>query len=98
MYFHFQLYQTSEGKSYITEEQLEQCEQFVHKCVELCWLMAVNDPPVHMFSDMKSGESIDTTYFRHFTSSGDYAEYVVWPALLLSKKGPVISKGVVQAI
>ncbi|XP_076117657.1 uncharacterized protein LOC143085280 isoform X3 [Mytilus galloprovincialis] len=92
------LYQTSEGKSYITEEQLEQCEQFVHKCVELCWLMAVNDPPVHMFSDMKSGESIDTTYFRHFTSSGDYAEYVVWPALLLSKKGPVISKGVVQAI
>ncbi|XP_063413723.1 girdin-like isoform X3 [Mytilus trossulus] len=92
------LYQTSEGKSYITEEQIEQCEQFVHKCVELCWLMAVNDPPVHMFSDMKSGESIDTTYFRHFTSSGDYVEYVVWPALLISKKGPVISKGVVQAI
>ena len=60
--------------------------------------MAVNDPPVHMIGDLKSGEVIDTNLFRHYTTSGDYVEYVVWPALLLNKQGPVISKGVVQAI
>lgn len=90
------LYQTSEGKGYITEEQVEQCEHFVNKCVELCWFMAVGDPPVVMSGDMKSGETIDTNLFRFYTKSGEYSEFVVWPALLLTKQGPVISKGVVQ--
>lgn len=87
-----------EGKGYITEEQIDQCEQFVNKCVELCWLMAVSNPPVYMLGDLKSGELIDSNLFRHFTKSGDYSEYVVWPALLLHKNGPVMCKGVVQAI
>lgn len=60
--------------------------------------MAVSDPPVYMLGDLKSGELIDSNLFRHFTKSGDYLEYVVWPALLLHKNGPVMCKGVVQAI
>lgn len=61
-------------------------------------MMAVNDPPVSMHCDVKSGETVDTNTFRFFTNSGEFVEYLVWPALLLNKNGPLISKGVIQAI
>ncbi|KAL5012979.1 hypothetical protein ScPMuIL_011530 [Solemya velum] len=69
---------------------------FVNKCVELSWLMCLQDPPVVLDCSAKRGDNFDNTLFRHYTKSGDTVDYLVWPALRLYNGGPVICKGVVQ--
>ncbi|XP_061184460.1 uncharacterized protein LOC133192473 [Saccostrea echinata] len=72
------------------------CELFVDKCVELCWMMHIQDPP--MVLDFGSSDIVDKNMFRLFTRSGDVVDFVVWPAVLLHENGPLVQKGVVQPI
>nr|XP_022321626.1 uncharacterized protein LOC111123530 [Crassostrea virginica] len=70
-------------------------EPFVNRCVELCWMMHIQDPP--MVLDFGStAEIVDKNVFRFFTRSGELVDFVVWPAVLLHDNGPLIQKGVVQ--
>ncbi|XP_061184514.1 uncharacterized protein LOC133192537 [Saccostrea echinata] len=70
------------------------CESFVDMCIELCWMMHVQDPP--MVLDFGSSEIVDKNMFRLFTRSGEIVDFVVWPAVLLHENGPLVQKGVVQ--
>ncbi|XP_062586427.1 uncharacterized protein LOC134248029 [Saccostrea cucullata] len=70
------------------------CEPFVDTCVELCWMMHVQDPP--MVLEFGSSEIVDKNMFRFFTRTGDIVDFVVWPAVLLHENGPLVQKGVVQ--
>ena len=69
---------------------------FYKKCVELCWCMAIKDPPMYLDEDIPPGTVMDKNTYREFTKSGEIVEYVVWPALRLHKDGPVLYKGVIQ--
>lgn len=71
---------------------------FIKKCVEICWLMGMQDPPVVMESSIQRGGNFDKELFRHYTKSGDIIDYLVWPALRLYDGGPVLCKGIVQPI
>ncbi|OWF41866.1 uncharacterized protein LOC110461834 [Mizuhopecten yessoensis] len=63
-------------------------------CVELCWYMCLQDPPVAMMADITTKSTKD--HFRAYTRSGKYLGFVVWPALLLHENGPLLYKGVAQ--
>ncbi|XP_052280641.1 uncharacterized protein LOC127878196 isoform X2 [Dreissena polymorpha] len=67
---------------------------YYNKCVDVCWLAAVQDPP--LFMNFIPGEKFDTTLFKDYTTRGPYVEFLVWPALHLHENGPLLSKGVAQ--
>ncbi|KAL5012617.1 hypothetical protein ScPMuIL_011168 [Solemya velum] len=73
-------------------------DQYVLKCVELFWLMCVQDPPVTLGPDPEVGDKFDLMYYRYYTATGSTVKYVVWPPLLLYDGGPILSKGVAQPI
>lgn len=78
------------------EKVIEACTSYITKCVELCWLMRVQDPPVCLTWDVPEDKSFNTEVYRAYTKSGHHIEYVVWPAMYLYEGGPVLMKGVAQ--
>ncbi|XP_052811945.1 trichohyalin-like isoform X2 [Mya arenaria] len=70
-------------------------ERFYRSCVELCWLMSVQDPPV-VFDTPKTGGKFDSDRYRTYTKTGNQLDYVVWPPMLLHAGGPLLAKGVAQ--
>ncbi|XP_060078873.1 uncharacterized protein LOC132558343 [Ylistrum balloti] len=69
---------------------------YVDKCLEVSWLACIQDPPLEIFSDFPLYSKVDLNIARIYTKSGEYVEYVIWPALLLSNDGALLSKAVVQ--
>ncbi|XP_053399681.1 uncharacterized protein LOC123557348 isoform X2 [Mercenaria mercenaria] len=70
---------------------------YLQKCLELCWLMAIQDPPVHLKCEgCKKGDRFDKNMFKEFTQAGPFIIYTVWPAVFLEKDGALLCKGVVQ--
>ncbi|KAK3602823.1 hypothetical protein CHS0354_026374 [Potamilus streckersoni] len=74
----------------------EKVEIYSKKCFELCWLMSIQDPPIVLSKDPETGAHFDSNLYRCYINSGDNVDYVVWPALLLHKDGPVLAKGVTE--
>ncbi|KAH3838955.1 uncharacterized protein LOC127877920 [Dreissena polymorpha] len=71
--------------------------KFWLKCMELCWLMVIQDPPVSMDARTSHlGEVFDLASYRPYTQSGKYIEFIVWPTLRLTENGPLLYKGVAQ--
>lgn len=70
---------------------------FFEKCIRLCWLMAIQDPNMHLEEDIQPGSKFDKNIYKEFVRSGDKVRYVVWPAMFLHRDGPLLYKGVVQA-
>lgn len=70
---------------------------FFEKCIRLCWLMAIQDPNMHLEEDLQPGSKFDKNIYKEFVRSGDKVRYVVWPAMFLHRDGPLLYKGVVQA-
>ena len=68
-------------------------------CVEVTWFMCIQDPPMAFVDRINRGAEFETDYFRKFKGSGgNKFDYLVWPALLLYKGGPLVVKGVAQPI
>ncbi|CAG2238399.1 unnamed protein product [Mytilus edulis] len=78
--------------------QLPKVLDFTRKCAELCWFMCVNEPPLVLEYENIEGNPIDRSKFNLYDRNGSVAEYVVWPALLLHKHGPILAKGAVQPL
>ncbi|CAC5390525.1 unnamed protein product [Mytilus coruscus] len=78
--------------------QLPKVLDFTRKCAELCWFMCVNEPPLVLEYENIEGNPIDRSKFNLYDRNGSVAEYLVWPALLLHKHGPILAKGAVQPI
>lgn len=80
----------------ITCDKLKSCNRvmdFVKSCTRLCWYMSIQEPPVHMVTNV---DAKSLYMFRAYTRSGDVIDYVVWPSLLLKEDGPLLYKGVAQ--
>ena len=69
---------------------------FVTKATALCWLMCIQDPPMVLCFTGQKGKKFDAKLFRHYTETGKYTDFVVWPALLLHEGGSLLSRGVAQ--
>ncbi|XP_062620658.1 uncharacterized protein LOC134282253 [Saccostrea cucullata] len=67
-------------------------EAYLKACVEICWFMCVQDPPMVLIIPEK-GETIDTKLFKVYKTSGDTVDICVWPALQINENGSVVCKG-----
>ncbi|KAK3580458.1 hypothetical protein CHS0354_035500 [Potamilus streckersoni] len=94
-------------KSKLEKEIYEFLSDYIGKCVTICCNMCTKDPPMYLdFGDWKqtsqSGDEtpanmpFDKLKFVTYTKSGDYIDYVVWPAVYLYENGPLMRKGVAQ--
>ena len=72
--------------------------KYTGRSVELCWLMAIQDPPMLLNFGPAHNEDMDTNTFRAFTRTGKKVDFVVWPAVYLYKDGPLVHKGVLEPI
>ncbi|KAK3602820.1 hypothetical protein CHS0354_026371 [Potamilus streckersoni] len=81
------------GESRLRETKLK---IYSEKCFYLCWLMSIQDPPVVLSEKPERGTHFDNNLYKCYINSGDNIDYVVWPALLLHKDGPLLAKGVAQ--
>ncbi|XP_052722354.1 uncharacterized protein LOC128193129 isoform X1 [Crassostrea angulata] len=70
--------------------------QFVEKCSQLCWMMAIQDPPMFLNFGPQKDSVIDKNVFRLYTKTGEKVDFLVWPAVFLHEDGPIVQKGVLQ--
>ena len=75
---------------------LKKVQQYTAKCLEVCWLMNMCDPPIAIGSPPAKHSVIDSTDYKEFMRSGTFVNYVVWLPLYLHKNGPLLQKGVAQ--
>lgn len=69
---------------------------FFKSCVNICWKMVIQDPPMFLHPGVKKGGTFDKSVYREYTSSGQKVVFTVWPALYLHEGGPLLQKGVVK--
>ena len=69
---------------------------YIKRCIELCWLMVVQDPPMAMITDVGEDCKYDKSKFREYTKTGPFIDYIVWPAVLIQEGGDMMAKGVAQ--
>ena len=81
-----------------TKDLVSKLTPFILKCVELCWFMVIQTPPLYINTQRKSvpGEQFNNDLFKFYTDTGDKLDYVVWPPLYLKEDGAVLCKGVAQ--
>ena len=59
-------------------------------------MMFLQSPPVCLDFGLKAGDKFDKARYKEFTKTGKNVDYIVWPALLLHKGGPLLAKGVAE--
>ena len=69
--------------------------QYLTKCLQLCWIMVCQSPPIHLEWNYEYC-SFDVSILKPFTENGDTIHYLVWPVMFLHKDGPLLNKGVAQ--
>ncbi|XP_060569583.1 myosin-9-like [Ruditapes philippinarum] len=85
-------------KKEFDKKHIEACTPYIQKCAEICWLMALHDPPLLMKMDVKQGEKFDTNIYTVYSQSGQSIDFLVWPPLYNGKDGGLLSKGVAEPI
>ena len=76
----------------------EGLQQYISSVADLCWLLNVQDPPCFIKCGLHRGDKFNDDEYKRYMSSGEEVSYIVWPPMYLFKGGPIISKGVVQAM
>ena len=71
-------------------------QMYIKRCTEICWLMAVQDPPMALSTFEDEGNTFRRSKFREYTRTGALVDYAVWPAVLIQDDGDLMAKGVAQ--
>lgn len=85
-------------KKGVDKKHVEACIPYLQKCAELCWLIALHDPPLFMKFDVKPGDKFDQNVYTVYSASGNKIDYLVWPPLYNGENGGLLSKGTAEPI
>uniref|UniRef100_A0A8W8KVZ5 Mitochondria-eating protein C-terminal domain-containing protein n=1 Tax=Magallana gigas TaxID=29159 RepID=A0A8W8KVZ5_MAGGI len=91
-----QKYFAAQRKLKIKQRVYDSCKEYIEKCVELCWMMRIQDPPIYMEADYQPNSPFDSNKMQSYTKAGKLVHFVVWPTFFFHKDGPLLAKGVVQ--
>lgn len=80
----------------IKNKVFESCKEYIERCVELCWMMHVQDTPIYMETGYPTNSTFDGNQMRSYTKTGRLVHFVVWPTFFVQKDGPLLAKGIVQ--
>ncbi|KAK3594523.1 hypothetical protein CHS0354_030869 [Potamilus streckersoni] len=82
-----------------TQERLQDIKPYLNECVELCFLMNIQEPPLELRGIMYTASMpFDASAFQPYTKSGKKIDYVVWPAMHLHRDGPLLCRGIAQGM
>ncbi|XP_069129201.1 myosin-4-like [Argopecten irradians] len=84
--------------NHMPEEVGGNLELYTRKCVEVCWLMSTQNPPLSLYKDVKAQDTFQVDLFQFYTCGGTAVDYLVWPALLCEENGNLLRKGVCQGM
>uniref|UniRef100_K1PUQ4 Uncharacterized protein n=1 Tax=Magallana gigas TaxID=29159 RepID=K1PUQ4_MAGGI len=71
----------------------ENVQAFINGCLEVCWLSAIQDPPLAFDWNFPEGSDVADKVVKLFTKSGTKVDFVVWPVMKLHVDGDILSKG-----
>nr|XP_022326042.1 uncharacterized protein LOC111125994 isoform X4 [Crassostrea virginica] len=80
----------------LSDNKSESKRKYIERCVQLCWMMSIQDPPMHLDFGPEKDSVIDKNVYKLFTKTGDALDFMVWPAVFLHHNGPLVQKGVLQ--
>nr|XP_034302259.1 uncharacterized protein LOC105348338 isoform X4 [Crassostrea gigas] len=83
------------GKVYYNKRK-DHLTNYTCKCLEICWYMAIQSPPVYLDFSYKKGNCFNKSVLKHYTRDGKIIDFLVWPATYLEKGGALLGKGVAQ--
>ncbi|XP_052796150.1 uncharacterized protein LOC128228719 [Mya arenaria] len=64
---------------------------YLKKCTEICWYLQTQQPAIALDFSGKTPR-----HFTNYTEESEDLDFVIWPAVLLSEDGLMISKGTAQ--
>ncbi|VDI37708.1 Hypothetical predicted protein [Mytilus galloprovincialis] len=67
-------------------------DAYIDKCIELFWLMSVQDPPM-VIRWPKADSPFDGDNYKEYCRKGRKVKIAVWPAVYLHEKGALMNKG-----
>lgn len=91
-------YQKSRHLRNIQARDITEVTPFVRKCIGVCWEMVTQEPPMYLLFKLRHNQIIEKDRFDTYSSDGNKVDFLVWPALMRDENGPILEKGVVQAI
>lgn len=65
------------------------------KCIEVMWLMAIQDPPMDIAWPAED-KTFNSAHYKEYCKKGTVVKLPVWPAVFLHRDGPLMSKGYVM--
>lgn len=76
----------------------KECNVYIASCIELCWQMVIQSPPVLIQFEAKKKKKLkfDKEKYRAYMQSGEEVDFIVWPPIYLHEGGPLLCKGVAQ--
>ncbi|KAK3602320.1 hypothetical protein CHS0354_007113 [Potamilus streckersoni] len=81
-------------KSHFQDEKMK---IYVEKCIQLCWFMRIQFPPIYLEFNIKPETDFDANLHTRYISSGNKISFPVWPIMFLHERnGVVLKKGVVE--
>ena len=84
-------------KKWKDEYSIKECSLYITTCIQLCWQMAIQDPPVHIEFERKQKKlKFDKEKYKAYMRSGEEVSFIVWPPIYLHEGGPLLSKGVAE--
>lgn len=86
----------SEKRERYSFEELTGCMPYIENCVELCWFIVLQTPPMHIDMTDCTGD-VDRDKFNLCDGcTRTKVDYLLWPALYREKDGNIVAKGIVQ--
>lgn len=62
--------------------------------MKVCWFMVIQDPPMKLLFKQQTDAANEV--FKAYKHNGNNLYFIVWPALFLTEKGPLLQKGVAE--
>ena len=64
----------------VDKKCMDKSKEYYLKCIEICWPMALHNPPLYIKMDVQHGEPVNLDLYT-CRSSGDFVDIMVWPPL-----------------
>lgn len=72
------------------------CQKYIKSCINICWLMSIQSPPVHLDFDIDKKGKFDDKKYKAYSKRGKEIDYMIWPPIYISKGGNLLAKGVAE--
>lgn len=83
-------------KSFLPESRNWLLANYIKSIVANVWRMTVSEPEMYLYWTFQENTKIDNSVVQLFNKSGEFLDYVVWPAIY-DGKDEILRKAIVQA-